>query len=549
MYNRNNSGQYIKEQIYQNPLKNQDFLPKTIKTPRVAIPRPIKQKKNDSFSKTTNYQIQNNYFIKTIPNQSLNNIPFKNKINNIYKTEIENNQDKFINESFPVSQSDRYRVILYRKKFSSGKIYSNNSVHFIKHYSNHNINDQHLRTINNERDYSNHAFKLSRDNTPKNRPIINQKRILKPNNSNKMLYYEAYENEFNDNKKEKENNFFTENSLRNNNRTLDNYKITNIKHKSNKDCSNIMTPNNTSIHTIVYTNRKDETFTPKNLFLNNEVKNKKRLFQIERNIQKEINDYFIKNKISYSERGKYINSALLIQTTFRNLRKNGKIKFNFIKKYVKLYRAINSIQALFKKDRYFQIFKDKIKSYEIQKNNKYNKKNLLKSIPKVKSKHMDDNLKNVKFLENFDKIDKSQALLMRSQSRDIINVEKLLKEKEDLEKRLNQIMEENSMLKKINQSNKELLFKNLELTEKLDKNEKRTKKLEMENEQYLSEVSKSKDKFSKIENEVSDVNMKLRSTYLKFIIEKKDINRQKILTKYFKRYKDVCQRMKSLEER
>ena len=46
----------------------------------------------------------------------------------------------------------------------------------------------------------------------------------------------------------------------------------------------------------------------------------------------------------------------------------------------------------------------------------------------------------------------------------------------------------------------------------------------------MSEYSKAKNKYTKIEGEVSDVNKKLKITYLKFIIEKKEIKRkQKII--------------------
>ena len=271
MLNQYNSGAFIKKEIYQYPLKIQEYIPNQLKTAKLRIPKPIKSKRDDVFNNTTNYQIQNNYFIKAAPNQ--NDILFNKKINNKNTKSNISIDDNYINESY---ENDRYRVIVNRKKFSSGKNYNNNSIHFIKHYSNHNIDNQYSqRTINNEKDYSNHAFKISRDNTPK---PINQKKILKPNYSSKIIYYNAYEKKFNDNqeKKQKENNINNDISLGDNNNNFYNYKIVDIKHKSSRDNFNMTTPNNTSVHTIVYTNKKDINLTPRNLFPKTEVKNAKK---------------------------------------------------------------------------------------------------------------------------------------------------------------------------------------------------------------------------------------------------------------------------------
>ena len=83
------------------------------------------------------------------------------------------------------------------------------------------------------------------------------------------------------------------------------------------------TPNNTRIHTIIYTNKKDDKLkeipTPINLFANTEKKTYRRdIFTKGRDIPKEINDYFAKNRINYRDRSKYINATLLIHSRFRN---------------------------------------------------------------------------------------------------------------------------------------------------------------------------------------------------------------------------------------
>ena len=522
MYTRFNSGQN-KEKIYQNALNNYATETREIRTARYGIPKPVRQKQNEpNFSKTTNYQKQNNYYFINTARQ--NKIPFIINHNERYKID---NQDNYLKEIYPLPQTERYnfnnRVIVYQKKISGDKTYNNNSVHFIKQKSS-NINQNYEEEIDYQNNINNnHTYIISRGNTPN----IIQNKGLRPNYSSKNLNAYSYDE-----------NVFNGGMFQTINNSKNNYKIVDIKHKSSQNNLNMTTPNNTRIHTIFYTNKKNDKIpTPQRLFANTgKYNNTKIVYSKERNIPKEINEYFAKNKISYTDRSKYINAALLIQTTYRNLKKNGKIKFNFIKKYVKFYRAINGIQTLLN-NIIWKYCKDKLFSYKAPKNT-YSKRTISRQIYKNKTKNINDNLNNEK---NFYSVNNPKPIL-RSQSRDIVNVEKLIKEKEDLEKRLNQIMEENNMLKKINLSNKELIYKNLELT-------KKSKKLELENEKYLSEFSKTKDKYSKIENEVLDVNTKLKITYLKFLLEKKDKKRKQILNKYFKKYKENVQRMILLEEK
>ena len=549
MNNRYNSGQNS-EQIYQNSIQSYEFHTREVKRIKHGIPKPIKQNPNElSFSKHTNYQILNNYYQSVPAEQYLNNDRYR------IKKVIFN--DDYIAESYPAPQTDRNnyskdRVIVYQKKISCDKSYNNNSVHFIKHNSK-NINQNYVKTDNKK---NNHTFKVSKGFIHK----ANQNKKLYVNHSSKNLYRIEDKKEL---KNPREKIFDEEITSRDIINKKTNYKIIDIKHQSNNDLNynlNMTTPNNTRIHTIIYTNKKDDKLkeipTPINLFANTEKKtSRKEIFAKERNIPKEINDYFAKNRINYRDRSKYINATLLIQTTFRHYLKNGKIQFNFIKKYVKFYRVINSIQSLFNsKKRYWEYFIDKLEKYEVKKHN-YTKRKLYNQIPinKPKNNKEKDKIKiisiNNDIGEEINDYSSKPKTIVRSQSRDIINVEKLIKEKEDLEKRLNQIMEENNMLKKINLSNKELLNKNIELTEKLDKTNQKTKKLEMENEKYVSEFSKTKDKYSKIENEVADVNMKLKITYLKFLLEKKNKRRIQIINKYFKRYRDISLKMKLLEEK
>ena len=528
---------------------------------KYGIPKPKKPSKIETnFSNTNNFQINNNYIINTSETQSL---PYTLQSN---KYRIPNS-GYALTEEYPTSQTDRYHkdtVIVYQRKINKGRIYNNNSVHFIKQSSNNdnNTNQNFFNAFDDYKDvYStennvtyNPKNIIKRGNTPK--MATNDKpRTLRHNFSSKTLY-KAYETEINNPREIVPND---NNEIFNNNKS--NYRIVKVKHTSHKDLDtfNMTTPNNTRIHTIVCSSKNKNSDNnnktiplPQKLFSNTERK----VITIgkyvpERNIQKEIEEYFFKNRIRYANRQKYINAALLIQTTFREFKKNGKIKFNFIKKYVKFYRAVNLIQNLFKnKKRFWKLFKEKMVAYAKRINN-YTKRKVSRPINKLKDNDSTKIGQISKMFEPQNKNNPKETKVLRHQSRDLtnVNVEKIIKENEDLQKLLNDVMKENSMLKSVNLTNKDLLNKNLALKEKLDKTEKKTKQLQIENEQYMSEYSKAKNKYSKIEGEVADVNKKLKITYLKFIIEKKEIKRKQILNKYFKRYKETCQKLVRLEKK
>jgi len=552
MYSRKYSGQNV--QTNKMHTYNTQIPLKQTRPAKYGIPKPKKPSKIETnFSNTNNYQINNNYIINTSETESL---PYTLQTNR-YRIP---NPGYTLTESNPTSQTDRYHkdtVIVYQRKIKKSRIYNNNSFHFIKQNIDNDNNQDYPNLLDDYNDvYSteiNPTYNpnniIKRGTTPK--MATNDKpRTLRHNFSSKTLF-KAYETEINIPRE-------NDNEIFNNNKR--NYRIVNVKHTSNKnlDTFNITTPNNTRIHTIVCSSKNKNNDNnsktiplPQKLFSNTERK----VITIgkyvpERNIQREIEEYFFKNRIRYANRQKYINAALLIQTTFREFKKNGKIKFNFIKKYVKFYRAVNLIQNLFKnKKKLWKLIKDKMIAYA--KNiNKLSKRKVSRPINKLKD---NDSTKIGQISKMFDQQNQNTSngtKVLRHQSRDLtnVNVEKIIKENEDLQKLLNDVMKENSILKSMNLNNKDLLNKNLALKEKLDKTEKKTKQLQIENEQYLSEYAKAKNKYSKIEGEVADVNKKLKITYLKFIIEKKEIKRKQILNKYFKRYKETCQKLMKLEK-
>ena len=557
MYSKKYSGQNI--QTNKIPTNNAQIPIKQTRPAKYGIPKPKKTNKIETnYSSTNNFQINNNYIINTSENESL---PYTVQTNR-YRIPM---TGYAITEAIPTSQTERYHkdtIIVYQKKIKKSRIYNNNSVHYIKQNNNNDNNNQdYFNLLDDYHDvYStenNVAYNpkkiIKRENTPK-MSTNDKPRTLRHNYSSKALY-RVYETEINYQKEIVPNN---DNEIFTSNKT--NYTIVNVKHTSHKnlDTFNMTTPNNTRIHTIVCssknknTNNDNKTIPlPQKLFSNTERKVITFGKHVpERNIQREIEEYFFKNRIRYANRQKYINAALLIQTTFREFKKNGKIKFNFIKKYVKFYRAVNLVQNLFKnKKRFWKLIKDKMIAYG-KKNNKLSKRKVSRQINKLK----DDNTKIGQISKMFDQQNQNtsnEGKILRHQSRDItnINIEEIIKEKEDLQKLLNDVMKENSVLKSMNLNNKDLLSKNLALKEKLDKTEKKTKQLQIEKEQYFSEYSKAKNRYTKIEGEVADVNKKLKITYLKFIIEKKEAKRKKILNKYFKKYKEICQKLVKLEKK
>ena len=371
MYSRKYSGQNV--QTNKMTKYNTQIPIKQTKPAKYGIPKPKKPSNIETnFSNTNNFQINNNYII----NSETESLPYtlpKNK----YRIP---NTGYALTEAFPTSQTDRYHkdtIIVYQRKVNKSRIYNNNSVHFIKQNNNNdnNNNQDYFNLLDDYQDvYStennvtyNPKNIIKRGNTPK-MATDDKPRTLRHNYSSKALY-RVNETEVNypgEVVPNNDNEIFTKNKS--------NYRIVNVKHTSHKnlDTFNMTTPNNTKIHTIVCSSKKSNNDNnnktiplPQKLFSNTERK----VITVgkyvpERNIKREIEEYFFKNRIRYANRQKYINAALLIQTTFREFKKNGKIKFNFIKKYVKFYRAVNLVQNLFKnKKKFWKLIKDKMIAY------------------------------------------------------------------------------------------------------------------------------------------------------------------------------------------
>ena len=428
--------------------------------------------------KSNNFQINNNYLLNSPESQNLLN-SINN--NNIKDEKIDNRNN--LTNSRPLPLTERYRkekIFIYQKKKNNN---NNNS----KNYNNNFIYFIKPNKIRN--DYNNNIFRngntqrISKNNVPRKVKYNNNKNGLsnKSNNSNKDL------NNSNENNNEENSSIFSGNT--------ENYKILNVKKitHSRFDSFDLDTPNNIKLHTIVCTSKKKDKdkdkvkIIPQNLFKNKEKGIKS----------------FDKNRL------KYIKAAVFIQKSYRNYKNGDKANLKSGKKYSNYYCSIYLIQSLIT-NKYWKLFKKRFKVGENNNNES----------SKITSKLRN---KSYKTLSN-------------------INIEKLIKEKEDLEKKLNDVIKENSILKKkMNSSNKDLISRNLALSEKLDKSEQKTKQLEKENEKYLSEFSKTKDKYAKIESEVIDINKKLKTTHFKFIIEKKEMKQKQILNKYFKRFKEMAQ--------
>lgn len=478
---KKNSSEKDNEQVNNNSQNKEKY--------EVKITKPVKFIiHQQNIVKSSNFQINNNYLMNTSEGQ---NLLYSINTSNINDEKLYNKNNILTNSYSPLTE--RYRkekLFIYQKRLKNDKNYNNNYVHFIK-----------PTNINN---YNNNIFK--KGNTPRISKHNIQRR-LKYNYSSKGLFNKNSTNKkelnsSNENNNEENSSIFSGNA--------ENYKILNVKKLTHSKFSNfnLETPNNIKLHTIVYTSKnkdKDKNkcktiCEPKNLFRSIE---KKKYTIGEPDKVGEIN-CFDKRKINY------IKEVVFIQKYYRNYKKGDKLNLKYGKKYANFYCSINLIQSLLI-NKYWKLFKKRFK---------------LDESSNSKSKKMASRLRN-KSYKNYSNI----------------NIEKLIKEKEDLEKKLNDVIKENSILKKkINSSNKDLISKNLALTEKLDKTEQKTKQLQKENEQYLSQYSKTKDKYTKIENEIININKKLKTTHFRFIIEKKEMKRKQILNMYFKRFKEIIQK-------
>ena len=126
-------------------------------------------------------------------------------------------------------------------------------------------------------------------------------------------------------------------------------------------------------------------------------------------------------------------------------------------------------------------------------------------------------------------------------------IEQLINEKKGLEKKLNEIIKENKLLKKNSLNNEDLMNKNKLLSEKLSKTENMVKQLQIENENYINEIDNHKNKENQNDIEINNINNKLKITYLKYLIEKKMIKEKKNLKSIFMRYKENSSNLKQNE--
>ena len=369
--NRYYAGNYT-ERTYHNPVKKNEYQKKEIKSNKYGIPKPIRQIEilninEGNFGKTMEYQ-RGDFIIKTNPNQY--NYPNDTHMKEIRKINI-NQNDLIQSHQQPLTERYNYKneVVIYQRKISKENNfnYNNNSFIVVKQNLNNNNNNNNNQVYERKYNHDNHdiqiyekqpldnyknknmGFKAIRDRTPN----LGQRRKLRYNCSSKILYVHK---DINNNNNEKT---FTKET----NGNINNYKIVDIKQQTYRNNNNkIETLNNTAMRTVVYTNKKkDDT-------------------EKRRKIQQGINLYFSQRGIKYTDRAKYTNAALLIQTSYRNVKKNGKIKINFIKKYVKFFRAVNNLELLFeKKSRYWNFFKEKFILFP-KFNNGYIKKKVSKPI-------------------------------------------------------------------------------------------------------------------------------------------------------------------------
>ena len=281
------------------------------------------------------------------------------------------------------------------------------------------------------------------------------------------------------------------------------------KNQNNKNYSNNdnMITNNINNYNIIkiekkFVNKKGENLgfydysnDKKNINITNDRDNKPKFIQINNN-----------SKYNYN-------------TNINNINDN---KNYVIEKYYKDNEIPNKNARYIEKENQENIVKkenQEKKGIKVTKENVINEKELTISIEDIKSSQI-------------------------SQKYDI---QQLIKEKENLEKKLNEIINENNQLKKINLETEKLIKKNKNLSEKLIETEDKIKKLQIENNNYINEINNNNNIRIMTEKEITNINKRLRITYLKYLLEKKIIGEKMILKKYLLLFKEIAYQIRKIQ--
>ena len=269
------------------------------------------------------------------------------------------------------------------------------------------------------------------------------------------------------------------------------------------------------------------------------VAQSKKLFEEILSKEKKIKQYFISNNININDRELYEQSAILIQSIFRGYSMRIKI-YHKLNDYINIRNLAQVIKRLSStlKFTFLQNFKELAKTMPIKDKN-YDNKILSKNtqrFPIYEIKIEEKNYFSVQKTGSFDILSAKKEM-----NKKLILLNQLLKDKSNLQKKLDNVLNENKNLKKIQ-------FKYEELKKKYQAIEIERKIIEDINNDYIKDNTSLNNKLNHTIEQLKQYkshkntngkidNTLLKKVYLKYLILNKKSKNQILLKIAFNKYK------------
>ena len=321
--------------------------------------------------------------------------------------------------------------------------------------------------------------------------------------------------------------------------------------------NNTTTTNNTYNNNIYYINQN-----PINVKNNkNQKKSNTKQNSVYKNVDLTINkrrgnkdrDYFNINNIEKSERIKYINSAILIQSIFRAFKVKLKV-YNIVNLYVDIKRGVDILQQLISY-KYKKLFFKRCPLYITKKYDALLNLNLLTKYLRNNYRNNSTDKKYMSFHkelgDSFNIINKREnsEKKLKSKLNDVIKENTELKnqlvDNKNIEEKMKNLIDEN----KKNQNINAIIMKdNQQLAKKLkDFQDYRNTNLIVQNQSSLDLTQKELIEIDELIKNNEIYRNKLKAIYLSKILDKKISRNKYIMKNIFDKFKNVVDKIKNKE--
>ena len=321
--------------------------------------------------------------------------------------------------------------------------------------------------------------------------------------------------------------------------------------------NNTTTTNNTYNNNIYYINQN-----PINVKNNkNQKKSNTKQNSVYKNVDLTINkrrgnkdrDYFNINNIEKSERIKYINSAILIQSIFRAFKVKLKV-YNIVNLYVDIKRGVDILQQLISY-KYKKLFFKRCPLYITKKYDALLNLNLLTKYLRNNYRNNSTDKKYLSFHkelgDSFNIINKREnsEKKLKSKLNDVIKENTELKnqlvDNKNIEEKMKNLIDEN----KKNQNINAIIMKdNQQLAKKLkDFQDYRNTNLIVQNQSSLDLTQKELIEIDELIKNNEIYRNKLKAIYLSKILDKKISRNKYIMKNIFDKFKNVVDKIKNKE--